>query len=116
MIDNLKDAITHAREVASKQRRRFEDIYGQEEQTEAERKEAIACLDCSNEHGLLAAWLEELQERREKDTDCVEWETTVHGVLAYKVCSGCKAEYLFDLTYGWKLCPKCGAKIKGGAV
>ena len=48
------------------------------------------------------------------NTDCVEWETTVHGVLAYKVCGGCKAEYLFDLTYGWKLCPKCGAKMKGG--
>lgn len=52
---------------------------------------------------------------RSKDECVVEWETTVHGLLAYKVCGGCKAEYLFDLTYGWKLCPKCGAKIKGGA-
>ena len=63
----LQEAITHAKEKASEQRRRFEDIYGQEEQTEAERKEAIACLDCSNEHGLLVAWLTELQERREAD-------------------------------------------------
>ena len=63
----LQEAIAHAKEKASEQRRRFEDIYGQEEQTEAERKEAIACLDCSNEHGQLAAWLEELAERREAD-------------------------------------------------
>ena len=45
----------------------------------------------------------------------IEWKTTVHGLLAYKVCGGCGAEYLFDLTYGWKLCPKCGAEVKGGA-
>ena len=63
----LQEAIAHAKEKASEQRRRFEDIYGQEETTEAERKEAIACLDCANEHGLLAAWLEELADRREAD-------------------------------------------------
>ena len=63
----LDEAIAHAKEKANEQRRRFEDIYGQEETTEAERKEAIACLDCSNEHGMLAAWLTELQERRQAD-------------------------------------------------
>ena len=115
MIDNLKDAITHAREVAETQRR-YTKAFGDKPVTGAAKNYVNLCLECAAEHEQLAAWLEELQKRREKDTDCVEWETTVHGVLAYKVCSGCKAEYLFDLTYGWKLCPKCGAKIKGGAV
>ena len=115
MIDNLKDAITHAREVAEKQRG-YTKALGDKPITGAAKTYVESCLECASEHEQLAAWLTELKERRENDTDCVEWETTVHGVLAYKVCSGCKAEYLFDLTYGWKLCPKCGAHIKGGAV
>lgn len=61
----LDEAIAHAKEKANEQRRRFEDICGQEEHTDAERNEAIACLDCSKEHKQLAAWLIELQERRE---------------------------------------------------
>ena len=77
----LQEAIAHAKEKASEQRRRFEDIYGQEETTEAERKEAIACLDCSNEHGQLAAWLEELQERREADKKLKETLEEMSGRL-----------------------------------
>ena len=115
MIDNLKDAIAHAREVAEKQRG-YTKALGPNPVTGAAKNYVNLCLECAAEHDQLADWLTELQERREKDTERVEWETMVHGVLAYKVCGGCKAEYLFDLTYGWKLCPKCGAKIKGGAV
>lgn len=67
MIDNLEDAINHARKKAQELRSRFEDLYRKEETTEEERKEAVSCLDCSKEHAQLVAWLTELQERREAD-------------------------------------------------
>ena len=34
-----------------------------------------------------------------------ELRNVVHGLLAYKACNKCNAEYPFDLTEDWILCP-----------
>ena len=61
MIDNLKDAIAHAREVA-KERNETANL------TPTEYGDYInSCRECATEHEQLAAWLEELAERREAD-------------------------------------------------
>lgn len=65
MIDNLKDAITHAREVAEENRKKADEWYaGGCSFAQAEGNE---CLDCAEEHEQLAEWLTELAERRETD-------------------------------------------------
>ena len=66
MIDNLKDAITHAREVAETQRR-YTKAFGDKPVTGAAKNYVNLCLECAAEHEQLAAWLEELVERREAD-------------------------------------------------
>lgn len=45
-----------------------------------------------------------------------EWRNVVHGLLAYKACNKCNAEYPFDLTEDWILCPRCGAEIRRGGA
>ena len=58
MIENLKDAINHARETASKLRKMTSITNG---------KPYEECLECASEHEQLAGWLEELADRREAD-------------------------------------------------
>lgn len=58
MIDNLKDAINHARETASKLRKMTSITNG---------KPYEECLECASEHEQLTEWLTELDERREAD-------------------------------------------------
>lgn len=60
MIDNLTEAIAHAKEAAKENREMAKKFaYGQNNRE--------ACLDCAAEHDQLASWLEELKERREAD-------------------------------------------------
>lgn len=62
MIDNLTEAIAHAKEKAKELRERadvFDGITSEADITE--------CLECASEHEQLAVWLEELAERRESD-------------------------------------------------
>lgn len=59
MIDNLKDAIAHAREVAENWKSQLVNCVSEEGRN--------SCLDSAAEHELLASWLEELQERIEND-------------------------------------------------
>ena len=60
MIDNLTDAIAHAKEVAEENREMAKKfVYGQNNRE--------ACLDCAADHEQLVAWLEELSERREAE-------------------------------------------------
>lgn len=75
MIDNLTDAIAHAKKVAMEKR--------EEEQALRDRKDFIEsnernpkgiydvpinqCKECAADHEQLVAWLTELQERREAD-------------------------------------------------
>lgn len=59
MIDNLEDAITHAREVAENWKSELVNCVSEEGRN--------TCLDRATEHELLAGWLTELQERREAD-------------------------------------------------
>ena len=58
MIKDLKEAISHARETASKLRKMTSITNG---------KPYEECLECASEHEQLASWLEELDERREAD-------------------------------------------------
>lgn len=62
MIDNLKKAITHAKEKATELKREAESIYIKEL---GHIKEVKDCLECAKEHEQLAEWLTELEERRE---------------------------------------------------
>ena len=66
MIDNLTEAISHAREVAEKQRG-YTKALGPNPVTGAAKNYINLCLECAAEHDQLADWLTELQERREAD-------------------------------------------------
>lgn len=59
MVDNLKDAIEHAKEVAENWKSQLVNCISEEGRNK--------CLECAKEHELLAEWLTELQERREAD-------------------------------------------------
>ena len=59
----IDEAIVHAREVASEQKRRS----GICVQNNSECDKFSACLKCSKEHEQLAEWLEELKKRRNED-------------------------------------------------
>ena len=59
MIDDLKDAIAHAKEVAENWKSQLVNCVSEEG--------SYKCLECAKEHEQLAAWLTELQERREAD-------------------------------------------------
>lgn len=68
MIDNLKDAIAHAKEVAIYQRRvadTWDDLSDRVKMNVP--PDYQICLECAKEHELLAEWLTELAERREAD-------------------------------------------------
>ena len=62
MIDNLTEAIKHAREVATKVRRNETYL-----RSKGNTPCANECKECAEEHEQLASWLTELQERREAD-------------------------------------------------
>lgn len=68
MIDNLTEAITHAREVAKEQKQKANSINNNGYGLEADQlNKQSNCLECANDHEQLASWLTELQERREAD-------------------------------------------------
>ena len=71
MIDNLTDAIAHAKEVAEKNRQDAEELRELGERVSPPNQPynitVKACLDCAEDHEQLVAWLTELQERREAD-------------------------------------------------
>ena len=62
MIDNLTEAISHAKEVASKVRKNGNYLYFR-----GNSRMANECEECAKEHEQLAEWLTELQERRKAD-------------------------------------------------
>ena len=61
MIDNIDEAISHAREVAEEQKKQGSICCDSLEDTIRAEK----CLECAKEHEQLAEWLEELRERRD---------------------------------------------------
>jgi len=61
MINNLKEAIEHAKEKATELKREAESIYIKEL---GHTKEVKACLECASEHEQLAEWLTELEADR----------------------------------------------------
>ena len=62
---SIDEAIAHAREVASEQKRRS----GICVQNNSECDKFSACLKCSKEHEQLAEWLEELKALRKEKSD-----------------------------------------------
>lgn len=64
MIDNLTEAISHAREVAEEKKKEADYLdapYGMDTSARTE------CLECAKDHEQLVSWLTELAERREAD-------------------------------------------------
>lgn len=64
MIDNLTDAIAHAKEVAEELKKQHSELL---ERPNFDRQIVADCWECAREHEQLASWLEELKERREAD-------------------------------------------------
>ena len=64
----LDEAITHAREVASEQKRRS----GACVQNDSECDKFSTCLKCAEEHEQLAEWLEELKFLKQWKSDIME--------------------------------------------
>ena len=69
MIDNLTEAIAHAKEVAEKKREEvkyWKKVKGVGVFTDENTEHLLkTCEDCANEHEQLAEWLTELKELRE---------------------------------------------------
>lgn len=65
MIDDLLDAIVHAREVAKEQRDKSKQYRGCK--SDYFKYMFEVCLECASEHEQLAEWLTELKQRREAD-------------------------------------------------
>ena len=65
----IDEAITHAREVANEQRKdndncKYKSQYGCKDCADYYSK---PCIECAEEHELLAEWLEELKDYRDKN-------------------------------------------------
>lgn len=71
MIDNLTEAITHAREVAKEIRQANEEMPNGCKLSEN-------LCECASEHEQLAAWLEELAEYRKLFKSPKEAEEALH--------------------------------------
>lgn len=67
MIDNLTEAIAHAKKVAENVKYNANTFTESDLLDENCRQAKAECLECAAEHEQLAAWLEELAERREAD-------------------------------------------------
>lgn len=63
----IDEAISHAREVASEQKRRS----GECVQDDSERDKLSTCLECAKEHEQIAEWLEELKRYRDTNFICI---------------------------------------------
>ena len=79
----LDDAISHARTVAKNVRYNAYTFTEQDLLDENCRQAKAECLECASEHEQLAAWLEELAERREVDKNLEEladfWKDSLFG-------------------------------------
>lgn len=86
MIDNLTEAISHAREVA-------EEIHKTNEEMPTDCKLSEDLCKCASEHEQIAAWLTELQERREAD----KW------IPVSERMPECNGNYLAITNYGTRI-------------
>ena len=97
MIDNLDEAIAHAKEKEAelKQKSGFDTDNERYAMSDQERAD---CIECANEHRQLADWLMELKERREAD----RWIPVSERLPE----SGNKA-YLVTVDYGLGVTTSC---------
>lgn len=86
----IDEAIAHAREVASEQKRRS----GICVQNNSECDKFSACLKCSKEHEQLAEWLEELKKRRNEDYGYL---ADIHQNIGYRKAIDDFAERLKEM-------------------
>ena len=113
MIDNLKDAISHCKEVAEMNRKEAEELreYGEHVSppNQPYNIPVKACLECANEHEQLASWLTELAERREAD----KWTSVKEGLPEEKKDANTNdfAEVLCTTIFGGVRLYKYGTRI-----
>ena len=87
MIDNLTEAIAHAKEVAESKRKTIKEVYENlEEDRPLFEEQENACRECAEEHEQLADWLTELQERREADDISYEGMTVSEALHDLENC------------------------------
>ena len=86
----IDEAIAHAREVASEQKRRS----GICVQNNSECDKFSACLKCAEEHEQLAEWLEELKKRRNEDYGYL---ADIHQNIGYRKAIDDFAERLKEM-------------------
>lgn len=85
----LDEAILHAREVASEQKRRS----GACVQNDSECDKFSTCLKCAEEHEQLAEWLEELKDCRDKNKMVVRIDVKNLGSVTNKAIELAKEQY-----------------------
>ena len=64
MIDNLEDAIQHCKEKEEELKKQHSELL---ERPNFDRQIVADCWECARDHEQLAAWLEELRDRRNAD-------------------------------------------------
>lgn len=108
MIDNLTEAISHAKEVAKANRDKAESYNCGEDY---EQIKANECVVCAKEHEQLADWLTELKQRREHDKkgECQECE--------FKKFSERMVDVIVDVMnkYGITSVEELEQRVRGGA-
>lgn len=90
----LNDAITHAREVAREKRAEEQEWRNKKDFIESNERNPKGiydlpinqCKECAAEHEQLAAWLTELQERREADDISCEGMTVSEALHDLENC------------------------------
>ena len=110
----LDEAIVHAREVASEQKRRS----GACVQNDSECDKFSTCLKCAEEHEQLAKWLEELKEYRAIGTP-EECRAAVEKQKAKKPIPIDHEKYMdtvinAQFLRGAYWCPNCRHVVKSG--
>ena len=106
----LDEAIAHAREVAENVRYNAYTFTEQDLLKEECRQAKTECLECAAEHEQLAAWLEELKQRREADRWISVKERLPEQTTAYLVTIKFTEDYeecimtdtvIYNIKYGW---------------
>ena len=76
---SIDEAITHAREVAERNRKQWKNC-----PAKRDTREHLTCEECAEEHEQLAEWLEELKELRKIKEDYAKGMQTSYATFMYK--------------------------------
>ena len=104
----LDEAITHAREVASEQKRRS----GACVQNDSECDKFSTCLKCAEEHEQLAEWLEELKFLKQWKSDIMD-EFCKHDVSSFEeLVTNARNKAIDDFVKKYKSCDNRSIQCK----